>query len=56
MAEPLEVEYRRLIHQSSVQSNSGRKEREKPCAEEIEGIEVVAFSQFEQPSLLLVRG
>ena len=40
MAEPLEVEYRRLIHQSSDQSSSGRKEIEKPpCGEETEGQE-----------------
>ena len=26
VAEPLEVEYRQLIHQSSDQSNSGKKE------------------------------
>ena len=32
VAEPLEVEYRRSIHQSSYQSNSGRKEIEKPVA------------------------
>ena len=38
MAEPLEVEYRRPIHQSSDQSNSGRREIVKPpCAEETEG-------------------
>ena len=37
MAEPLEVEYRQPIHQSSDKSNSGRKEIEKPpCGEEIE--------------------
>ena len=30
MAEPLEVKYRQPIHQSSDQSNSGRKEIEKP--------------------------
>ena len=40
VAEPLEVEYRWLIHQSSDQSNSGRKEIEKPpCSEETEGQE-----------------
>ena len=40
VAEPLEVEYRRPIHQSSDQSNSGRKEIEKPlCGEETEGQE-----------------
>ena len=34
----LEVEYRWPIHQNSDQSNSGRKEIEKPpCGEEIEG-------------------
>ena len=39
--EPLEVEYRRSIHQSSDQSNSGRKEIEKPpCGEETEGQEL----------------
>ena len=36
VAEPLEVEYRWPIHQSSDQSNSGRKEIEKPpCGEEL---------------------
>ena len=35
VAEPLEVEYRWPIHQSSDQSNSGRKEIVKPpCVEE----------------------
>ena len=39
VAEPLEVEYRQAIHQSSDQSNSGRKEIVKPpCVEETEGI------------------
>ena len=38
VAEPLEVEYRRPIHQSSDQSNSGSREIVKPpCAEETEG-------------------
>ena len=38
VAEPLEVEYREPIHQSSDQSNSHRKEIEKPpCGEETEG-------------------
>ena len=38
VAEPLEVEYRWPIHQSSDQSNSSRKEIEKPpCGEETEG-------------------
>ena len=41
VAEPLEVEYRRPIHQNSDQSNSGRKEIVKPpCAEETEGQEL----------------
>ena len=40
VAEPLEVEYRRPIHQSSNQSNSGRREIVKPpCGEETEGQE-----------------
>ena len=40
MAEPLEVEYRRPIHQSSDQSNSSRKEIEKSsCGEETYGQE-----------------
>ena len=40
VAEPLEVEYRLPIHQSSDQSNSGRKVIEKsPCGEETEGQE-----------------
>ena len=40
VAEPLEVEYRRPVHQSSDQSNSGRKEIEKPpCGEVTEGQE-----------------
>ena len=40
VAEPLEVEYRRPVHQSSDQSNSGRKEIEKPpCSKETEGQE-----------------
>ena len=40
VAEPLEVEDRRPIHQSSDQSNSGRKEIEKlPCGEAKEGQE-----------------
>ena len=35
VAKPLEVEYRRSIHQSSDQSNSGRKEKVKPpCGKE----------------------
>ena len=39
-AEPLEVENGRPIHQSSDQSNSGRKEIEKPpCGEKTEGQE-----------------
>ena len=38
VAKPLEVEYRQPIFQSSDQSNSGRKEIEKPpCGEETEG-------------------
>ena len=38
VAEPLEVEYRRPIHQSSDQNNSDTKEIEKPpCGEETEG-------------------
>ena len=37
VAEPSELEYRQPIHQSSDQSNSGRKEIEKPpCVEETE--------------------
>ena len=41
VAEPLEVEYRQPIHQSSDQSNSGRKEIVKPhCGEETEGQEL----------------
>ena len=41
VAEPLEVEYSRLIHQSSDQHKSGRKEIEKPpCGEEREGREL----------------
>ena len=40
MAKPLEVEYRQPIHQSSDQSNSGRKEIEKqPYSKEIQGQE-----------------
>ena len=40
VAEPLEVEYRRPMHQSSDQSNKGRKEIEKPpCVKETEGQE-----------------
>ena len=40
VAEPLELEYRQPIHYSSDQSNSGRKETEKPpCGEETEGQE-----------------
>ena len=35
VAKPLEVEYKQPIHQSSDQSNSSRKEREKPpCGKE----------------------
>ena len=38
VAEPLEVEYRQPIHQSSDQNSSGRKEIVKPpCTEETEG-------------------
>ena len=51
VAEPLEVEYRRSIHQSSDQSNSSRKEIEKPpCSEEIEGsrVEVKEGSPIKQ--------
>ena len=41
VAEPLEVEYGQPIHQSSDQSNSGRKEIEKPpCGEATEGQEL----------------
>ena len=41
VAEPLEVEYRRPFHQSSDQSNSGRREIVKtPCGEETEGQEL----------------
>ena len=41
VAEPLGVEYRQPIHQSSDQSNSGRKEKVKPpCGEETEGQEL----------------
>ena len=37
VAEPLEVEYRQPVYQSGGQSNSGRKEIEKPlCGEERE--------------------
>ena len=40
VAQPLEVEYRQPILQSSDQSNSGRKEIEKPpCGEETAGEE-----------------
>ena len=40
-AEPLEVECRQPIHQSSDQSNSSRKEIEKPpCGKETEGQEL----------------
>ena len=40
VAEPLEVEYWRPIHQSSDQSNSDKREIVKPlCAKEIEGQE-----------------
>ena len=40
VAKPLEVEYRQPIHQSSGQSNSGRKEMENsPHGEETEGQE-----------------
>ena len=40
MAEPLEVEYRRPIHQSSDQSNSSRNDIEDPpCGEEKESQE-----------------
>ena len=40
VAEPLEMEYMQPIHQSSEQSNSGRKGIEKPpCSEEIGGQE-----------------
>ena len=46
LAEPLEVEYRQPIHQSIDQSNSGRKEIEKPpCGEETEGQGGVAKSR-----------
>ena len=41
VAEPLEVEYRQPIHQSSGQSNIGRKGKVKPpCGEETEGQEL----------------
>ena len=41
MAEPLEVEYRQPVHQSSDQSSSGRKKIEKqPCGKEILGSRV----------------
>ena len=37
VVEPLEVEYRQPVHQSSDQSNSGIKEIDKlPCGAEIE--------------------
>ena len=40
IAELVEVEYRRPIHQSSDQTNSGRREIEKPpCSKETEGQE-----------------
>ena len=40
VAEPLEVEYRQPVLQSSDQSNSSRKEIGKPpCSEETEGQE-----------------
>ena len=40
LAEPLEVEYRRPVHQSNDLSNSCRKEMEKPpSSEEAEGQE-----------------
>ena len=40
MAEPLEVEYKQPVRQSSDQSNSNRKGKEKqPCGKEIEGQE-----------------
>ena len=40
VAEPLEVEYKKPILESSGQSNSGRKEIEKPpCGKETEGQE-----------------
>ena len=41
VAKPLEVEYRQPICQSSGQSNSGRKEKERqPCGEETESREL----------------
>ena len=51
VTEPLEVEYRRPIHQSSDQNNSGRKEIEKPpCDEETRGsrVEVKEGSPIKQ--------
>ena len=41
VAESLEVEYRKPIHQSSDQSNSGKKKeiKKQPCGEETEGQE-----------------
>ena len=41
VADSLDLEYRQPVHQSSDQSNSGRKEIEKPpCCEETEGQEL----------------
>ena len=38
VVQPLELEYRQPIHQSSDQNNRGRQEIEKPlCSEETEG-------------------
>ena len=49
VVEPLEVEYRPPIHQSSDQSNSGRKEKVKPpCGEETRG----SRAEFKEGSLI----
>ena len=57
VAEPLEVEYRQLIHQSSDQSNSGRKEKVKPsCGEETEGQELMVKEGSLIDSTLSRRG
>ena len=50
VAEPLEVEYRQPIHQSSDQSNSSRKEIENPpCGKETESrVEVKEGSPIKQ--------
>ena len=56
VAKPLKVEYRLPIHQSGDQSNSGRKEIEKPpCGKETEDQESRSRRDHQSSGLPLIQ-